>query len=210
MPDATLTDTPVIRFGYHGSTDIPLDIVRLGAGDAQSVRLSEYDVADPFRGVRSGELDLMIVKFGISEPDLVSSQVLAFDPRAVVVAVDHPLATRTSVSVEELADHDTFARPGTFPDYVWDVVVPPRTPQGRPLRRNRHLTSTQEMMRLVASGDAVHLTVASLADVAPPAVRLVPVHDLPPAPVTVAWLGTAEPPAHVARFVATAEEAATR
>ncbi|OIK06022.1 substrate-binding domain-containing protein [Streptomyces monashensis] len=206
----TATDVRVIRFGYHGSPEVAHHITRLAGRDRSAVRLSAYDVTDPFRDLRAGELDLMIVKFGLREPDLVTSRVLTEDARAVLVGAAHPLAARASVSVEELADYDTFARPGAFPDYVWDDVVPPRTPAGRPIRRNRRVGSIPEMMALVAEGEAVHISLVSLADVAPPAVRVVPIHDLPSAPVTVAWRRGTELPFHVRDFITTAEAEASR
>ncbi|MFD5159698.1 substrate-binding domain-containing protein [Streptomyces hawaiiensis] len=213
MPEQTLTaaDTPTVRLGYHGSTEVAARIIRLAGRDEATVRLSEYDVADPFRGIRAGELDVMIVKFGINEPDLVTSRVLTQDARAVVVGSQHPLATRESVSIEELADYDAFAPPGTFPTYVWDEVVPPRTPAGRPIRRNRRVDTIPEMRRLIAAGEAIHISLISLADVArPPGTRVVPIHDLPPAPVTLAWLRDSEVHDHVRDFITTAETEASR
>ncbi|MEV0319425.1 LysR substrate-binding domain-containing protein [Streptomyces sp. NPDC050658] len=206
---STRAEAPVIRFGYHGSTEVAFDIVRLAGRDKADVRLVEYDINDPFRGVREGELDLMIIKFGIREPDLVYSRVLVEDARAVVVAADHPVAARDSVSVEDLVDYDAFLPPGKFPAYVWDEVVPPRTPSGRPIRRTRRVSAIPEMMSLVAKGEAVHISLLSLADVAPPGIRVVPVHDLPPAPVTVAWR-RGELPDHVREFIVAAETEATR
>ncbi|MCX5388039.1 LysR substrate-binding domain-containing protein [Streptomyces sp. NBC_00083] len=204
--------TRTVRFGYHGSTEVVDRIVRLaGRGEGgDEVRLIEYDIADPFRGVRAGELDVMIAKFPIREPDLVTSRVLTEDARAVVVASGHPLAARTSVSIEELADFDAFAPPGSFPGYVWDDVVPPYTPAGRPVRRVRRVATVPEMMRTVAAGDAVHISLTSLADIAPPGITVVPIHDLPPAPVTLAWLRGAELHDHVREFITTAEAEASR
>ncbi|GGN56326.1 hypothetical protein GCM10012285_50850 [Streptomyces kronopolitis] len=209
-PAPNATDTRVIRFGYHGSADVASHIIRLAGWDEAAVRLSEYDVADPFRGVRADELDLMMIKFGLTEPDLVTSRVLTEDARAVVVGAGHPLAARESVSIEELADYDTFARPGSFPGYVWDEVVPPRTPAGRPIRRSHLVSAIPEMMRLVSQCEAVHISLLSLADIAPPRIRVVPIHDLPPAPVTVAWRRERELPVHVREFISAAEAGAAR
>ncbi|MGX7757871.1 substrate-binding domain-containing protein [Streptomyces angustmyceticus] len=212
MPEQTLTaaDSRTIRFGYHGSTEVAHRIVRLAGREASGVQLREYDVADPFRGVRAGELDVMIVKFGINESDLVSSRVLTEDARAVVVGSGHPLAARASVSIEDLADYDAFAAPGGFPAYVWDDVVPPRTPAGRSIRRNRRVRTFPEMMRMVAAGDALHISLISFADIAPPGIKVVPIHDLPPAPVTLAWLRGAEVHDRIREFITAAEAEASR
>jgi len=178
--------TERIRLGYHGSRGLAERLVR-GAG-SREFTFVEYDVSDPFRALRAGELDVMITKFAPSEPDLAYSAVLDTDARAAILGAGHPLADRPSVSIEELADYDGFQCPGTFPPSVWDEVVPPVTPGGRVVRRRYSLTSTAALMEFVVRHQAVHISLLSLADVAPPAVRVVPIHDLPPAPVTLAWV----------------------
>ncbi|WP_225834568.1 LysR substrate-binding domain-containing protein [Streptomyces sp. NK08204] len=208
MPDPTPrpVDSP-IRFGYPSSPRTALDILASAGLSEDRAVLAPYDLADPFSALRRGELDVSVVKFGPQEPDLVTSKVLHFEPRAVVVSARHPLAGRDTVSVEEIAAYDAFERPGDFPEYLWDDIVPRRTPQGRPIHRRHRVNGIPEMMALVVQSDAVHLSVASLADMAPPAIRVVPVHDLPPAPVCLAWYRHAELPGHVARFIAAAEAA---
>src|ERR671914_1826822 len=99
MSDATPTATGVIRLGYHGSLVFVTRILR-AAGCEDDAMLSQYDIADPFRAVRAGELDAMVVKFGLREPDLETSEVLALDARAAVMGAGHPLASRASVSIE--------------------------------------------------------------------------------------------------------------
>ncbi|WP_207919706.1 LysR substrate-binding domain-containing protein [Micromonospora sp. KC207] len=201
-----MTPPPTLRFGYHGSLRAATAIARAGAADGQDIRLSEYDLTDPFRDLRAGDLDVMIVKFALREDDLDQSAVLTTDPRVAVVGAHHPLADRSSVAIEEVAEFDGFQCPGAFPAYVWDQVVPPRTPAGRPIRRRHRLVDAATMMATVTGTDAVHVSLASLADVAVPTVRVVPVHDLPPAPVTLAWV-RGRTPAHVLAFVSRAETA---
>jgi DNA-binding transcriptional LysR family regulator len=200
-----MRETP-LRFGYHGSAGAPRAVLRASGRTEAEVELVEYAVDDPFRLLRAGELDVMIAKFCCREPDLATSATLLTDGRAAVLGAGHPLAGRASVSVEELAAYDGFACPGTMPEYVWDVVVPRRTPGGRPLRRRYSCHTTGEMLKLVSSGEAVHISLGSLADVAPPSVRIVPIHDLPPAPVFLTWLRAPASPA-VRDFVARAEAA---
>lgn len=198
----------MIRFGYHGSLRAAHAIVRDAGHRVERFSFAEYDVTDPFRALRGGELDLMIVKFGRTEPDLEYSATVATDHRVAVLGTHHPLAGRTSVSVEELADFDGFRCPGAFPPSVWDEVTPPRTPAGRPIRRRHELTGAGTMIKTVQQTDAMHISLRSFADVAPPAVRVIPVHDLPAAPVRLAWL-RGHAPGHVREFVRDAEAATT-
>lgn len=196
---------PELSLGYTGSLAIPRALVAAARLAPADVALVEYDVRDPFAPLRSGRADVMISKFDHFEPGLVYSAPVAMDPRAVLLAAGHPLAGRAEVSVEDVADYPGFHCPGDMPAQAWDQIVPPVTPGGRPIRRAFRLTTAAELMRLVASGAAVHLTVASIADVAPPAVRVLPVPDLPPAPVYLAHLPGA--PGRVRRLVAACEAA---
>jgi len=202
-----MADHRPIRFGYHGCAAMPRDIASAAGRGEDDYELFEYDVAQPFRELRAGELDVMIVKFTPDAPDLVCSAPVTVDARAVVIAADHPLADRASVSIEDFADCSGFRCPGTMPAQVWDEVVPRTTPAGRPIHREFELTSTAAMMDLVARSLAIHITVLSLAEVAPPSVRVVPIHDLPPAPVSLARLRTNDD-ARVRDFVRDAESAA--
>ncbi|MFD9790125.1 LysR substrate-binding domain-containing protein [Streptomyces sp. NPDC059070] len=205
MSDPSTASAPAVRLGIHGSPDLAAAVVR-SAGRAESdVAMIGYDVADPFRGLRAKELDLVIVKYEVREPDLAVSRPVAYDPRAALVGAHHPLATHDSVSVEELAAYEGFRRPGAFPESVWDEVVPPRTPRGRRIRRAYELGTVKGLMGTLSGTDAVHLSFQSLETITPPNIRVIPISDLPPAPVALAWLREPEPAAHIARFVADAE-----
>jgi DNA-binding transcriptional LysR family regulator len=174
----------MIRLGYHGS---PLVAQRLVARSTQDVELVEYDVADPFQALRARDLDVMIVRFGIDEPDLQTGDIVGYDARAVVVSSAHPLATRITVSIEDVAAYDAFQCPGSFPEAVWDLVVPRETPMGQPIRRVHQVSSVQEMLRLVATTHAVHISLVSLMSIAPSGIRVIPIDDLDPAPISLAW-----------------------
>ncbi|WP_242440799.1 LysR substrate-binding domain-containing protein [Streptomyces sp. CB02923] len=197
-----------VRFGYHGSTAVADLIIRAAGRDTADVDLIQYDVADPFAELRAGRLDVMIGKFAVREPDLRCSTVLTSEPRVAAVSTAHPLARRETVSVEEIADYETFDRPGTLPGYIWDQVVPPVTPAGRGLRRVHPFLSPRQLMALVAEGRAVHMSVGSIGDVTPPGVIVIPVHDLAPAPVCLVWRAEGQLPDHVGRFVADAQAGA--
>lgn len=214
MPDIPPATAPAatrpIRFGIHGSPHLAKRIIAAADTDPATVEFVPYDVAEPFRPLREGALDIMIVKYGLHEPDIASSATVAHDGRALIVGAHHPLAGRDTVSVEEAAGYDAFDCPGDFPPYVWDLVVPPRTPAGTPIRRVHRMTTVEAMVDILAGTRAVHVSFQSLDAIVPPHIRVVPVHDLPAAPVTLAWLrGTPLAP-EAAAFVAAAERSATR
>lgn len=194
-----------IRFGIHGSSRLAEGIIASAGHRPQEVEFVRYEATDPFRQLRQGLADVMIIKYDLLEPDLVYSGPVAHDGRAALVGSGHPLASKDSVSVEEVADYEVFQCPGDFPPNVWDQVVPPRTPGGRELRRVHPLTTFEALTDLLTRTRAVHLSVASLAALALPGVKVLPVLDLPAAPVHLAWLREGELRADAARFVADAE-----
>ncbi|WP_407288449.1 LysR substrate-binding domain-containing protein [Streptomyces sp. BP-8] len=194
-----------VRLGVHGSPRLAAELVAAAGHDRRHVEFVPYDVADPFGPLRADEMDVLIVKYPLHEPDLAFSEPVLFDDRALILGAHHPLATRATVSVEEAADYDTFSCPGDFPPYVWDQVVPPRTPGGRPVHRVHPMTTVAEMVDLLARSTTVHLSFHSLKDILPPHIRAVPLHDLPPAPVSLAWRRNTQLPLLVRQFVTDAE-----
>ncbi|MET9496314.1 LysR family transcriptional regulator substrate-binding protein [Streptomyces sp. NPDC006552] len=203
-PTAPPDPTRPVRLGIHGSPHLATGIITAAGLRPDAFAFVPYDVTEPFVPLRDGTVDAMIVKYDIEEPDIAFSRPVAHDARAVIVGAHHPLATRETVSVEEVARYDAFARPGDFPAHVWDRVVPPRTPAGARIRRVHRMTTLEAMNAILATTDAVHLSFLSLRDVVPPGIRVVPVHDLPPAPVALAWLREPGPARHVTEFVAAA------
>ena len=59
---------------------------------------------DPYSALRRGELDVLVNWLAVDEPDLTVGPVLDQRDRVLAVAANDPLATRPSVSLEDLAD----------------------------------------------------------------------------------------------------------
>lgn len=201
MNTSTSHQGDLIRFGYHGSLEAAHCLVRAaGADPGTGFEFTQYDLTDPFRMLRDDELDVMIVKFAMREPDLSVGPCLAHDARAALLSDRHPLAGEASLSIEQLAAFPAFRRPGQMPDYVWDMVVPPHSPAGRPIRRVHPSSTVEQMVSVLRSTQAVHMSLASLAAVAPPDIRVIPIPDLPAAPVMLTWRGPA-PARRLARLL---------
>ncbi|MEZ0072043.1 LysR substrate-binding domain-containing protein [Planotetraspora sp. GP83] len=208
MPDPVNSPVPVdrpLRLGIHGSSGPAESILNRAGLRPGEVEFVQYDVRDPFGPLRSGQADAMLVKYALREPDIAFSRPVALDARALIAGAGHPLAKRRAVSVEEVADYEAFERPGAFPPYVWDLVVPRVTPAGRTIRRVHPMTTLEAMAAILSDGRSVHLSFLSLARSLPAGTVAVPVHDLPPAPVSVAWLHDRPLPAATARLIAAAE-----
>jgi DNA-binding transcriptional LysR family regulator len=169
------------------------------------VAVSEVAWTDPLGPLRRGEVDMTATRFPVSQPDVTVGPVLTSDRRALAVADDHPLASRSSVSVEDLADYEVAAGSSTVPRELVDALVPQTTPSGRPIAR-RTVTGSFDTLALVARGEIVHATVASLPDyMSYPGITYVPIDDLPASDAGLVWR-TSDETAAVRAFAAVARE----
>ena len=152
-----------------------------------AVRVIETGLApEQFDLLRRGQLDLLVMRLPLSDPDLEIGPVLTCEERVVVVRADHTLADRSSVCVEDLAGYTTTDVAGA-PRELMDAFSPPCTPSGRPIHRV-YVRSIQEAGMRAATGELVHPTVASFLERYPqPGLVAVPVSDLPPATTALVW-----------------------
>src|SRR5918999_3558855 len=151
---------------------------------------------DPGRPLRRGEIDLLATPVLRDPPRSIVAVTLGSEPRMLAVASNHPLAHRTRVSVEDLANHQV-AAPSMLPDDHQEAWLPFHTPSGRPISRlARRPENNDEAAMLVARGKVVYPTVPSAAThFGPPNIVLVPFIDLPPIRVVLlAMPGSQRPP----------------
>jgi DNA-binding transcriptional LysR family regulator len=173
-----------------------------------TVEVAQASWDDPFAGLRENEVDLMATWLPLEQPDLVVGPRLASQPRVLAVARDHPLADRDSVDVEELADH-RILRFDNWPKEVHDVVLPPRTPGGRPIPATRIPAGRRAVVDVsvrIARGEFVFPTVPS----AQPYLGeldtvFVPLTGMPPIRSALVWRRPARDP-KLRAFVQVARE----
>jgi DNA-binding transcriptional LysR family regulator len=169
------------------------------------VVVSEIAWSDPLGPLRRGEVDLTAIRFPLRQPDLVVGPVLTTDERALAVADDHPLAGRSTVCVEDLGDYAVAAGTPAVPQELIDALLPRRTPSGRPIVR-RMVTGSVQTLAMVARGEIVHATVASLPDyMSYPGITYIPIVDMPPCDAGLVWRASEETPA-IRAFAAVARE----
>ncbi len=166
------------------------------------VQLRETNLRDLYEALRRDDIDVLVSWLSIDEPDLTAGPAIEHRPRALAVSRDHPLARRGSASAEDLADYETASAP---PSALFDAIVPPRTPSGKPLRRNRIVGGLHETLALAASGQIVHPTVVGLPLAQRGDIALIPLSGLPPLRLGPIWCTAHEN----ARIRALAEIAAT-
>lgn len=148
------------------------------------VQLRETGLQDLYGTLRRDEIDVLIGWLAVNEPDLTAGPAIEHRARALAVSRDHPLVARGSASAEDLADYEMASAP---PSALFDAIVPPRTPSGRPVRRTRAVGGLHETLALVASGQVVHPTVAGLPLAQRGDIVLLPLTGLPPLRVGPIW-----------------------
>ena len=201
----------LLRLGFLGAgagelTPLILDTFRARHPGCE-IQMRETHFADPLGPLRAGEVDVLLTRLPVEEPDLTVGPVVLSEPRVLAVPARHPLARRRTVSLEDLAGHTVFGVAGPAPDYWWDFHVPRSTPSGKPVRRGQDVATFQELLALIAAGQGISPVAASVDRYyARPDIVFVPIDDAPPTDVAVVWR-TANATARILAFVRAVEDA---
>jgi DNA-binding transcriptional LysR family regulator len=151
------------------------------------VRLQEVETFNAYRPLRDGDIDVLCNWLAVDQPDLTAGAAFAHYQRALAVASSHRLAGKSTVSVEDLAGEEVALFPPSTPSAVYDLLVPPRTPSGRPIRRTQPIQTINEILSLVARGVIVHPTSSAVPIFNRGDIVLIPIGDLPPLPLGLVW-----------------------
>ena len=168
---------PIIRLvrafnATHHDTDI--DVERIYWSDQPGALLDEHvDVLFAH---------LPMDDHGIDLAHLYSS------PRLALLPGSHELAGRSEIAIRELADDPVVLHWGASP--IWDAWhnVDPR-PDGRRPRRGPAARNLEEKIGVVGAGRAISFIPASVTAAIhiPPEIAAIPVIDIPPSKVCLAW-----------------------
>ncbi|MEV1246780.1 LysR family transcriptional regulator [Nonomuraea sp. NPDC049750] len=148
-----------------------------------NVRIREADFTDPTTGLRSGLVDVALTRAPFDETG-ITTHVLRADPVGVVLRADDPLAGRDRLRLDDLADRRWFQLPEGI-DPVWRAFWshPMGLGQDGPVVRTVH-----ECLQAVLWNGTVGLT--TLAHALPEGLVAVPLLDMPPSRLVVAWNST--------------------
>jgi hypothetical protein len=116
------------------------------------VRLNEVENWRPYTTLHTGETDVLVNWLAVDEADLTAGPVIDRRRRILAVARGHRLASRPSVSLEDIADETVAQPPPEFPAALCDAILPPCTPSGRPIHRAEPSHTVHEIFEHVASG----------------------------------------------------------
>ncbi|GIE89836.1 LysR family transcriptional regulator [Actinoplanes regularis] len=162
-------------------------VVRTGC----AVQVRSVEFGDPFGPLRAGDIDAAILWLPVREPDLSVGPVVYTEPIVLATSATHPLTRQETVSYEDLADCVVMG--GCSPDYWREALVPSHTPSGRLIPIGPSVTNGQQMLPILASGEAVspaHAHGRYYANA--PGITYLPIRDAPPARFALIWRTAAE------------------
>jgi DNA-binding transcriptional LysR family regulator len=182
-PDADL------RLGYTigaGLDVVPVLLRTFTAAHPDTrVQTEEFDFSEPTAGLRDHKVHAAVIRPPVGLAGLLTVTLLA-EPRVACLPGDHRLASRESVSVADLLPEPIIAAPrsvGPWRDY-WILTEyrsspPPVVAEAATFEAELHM---------VASGKGISITAMAAARFySRPGVVFIPIHDLEPCQVALAW-----------------------
>jgi DNA-binding transcriptional LysR family regulator len=151
------------------------------------ISIREADFTDPTTGLRSGLVDVALTRAPFDDTG-ISTHVLRSDPVGVVLRTDDPLAGRDSLRLRELADRQWLQLPdGTDPIWraYWNGTIWNSTGPNDALRDGPVVRTVHECMQAILWNGSIGLT--PLAHALPDGLTSVPLTDMPPSRLVVAW-----------------------
>ncbi|KAB2381315.1 LysR family transcriptional regulator [Actinomadura montaniterrae] len=147
------------------------------------VRVREADLTDPTTGLRAGLVDVALTRTPFDTTGITVHELRA-DPVGAVLRADDPLAGRGALRLDDLAGRRWFRFPdGTDP--IWSAYwtgPAAGSPADGPVVR-----TVNECLQAVLWSGTIGL--GPLADALPEGLTSVPVTDMPPSRLVVAWAG---------------------
>nr|WP_272924024.1 LysR substrate-binding domain-containing protein [Streptomyces sp. SID3343] len=140
-----------------------------------------------YGSLKSGELGVAHVWLPIDEPGLTVRATSHASAVLLMISVEHPYAKREAIRLEDLGDC-TVVEGRSIPASMEEVFNPRHTPSGRPVPRGPQVSTWQEALSAVSSGQATAGVTAEPADLyAWPSLAFVPITDAPVCHWALAW-----------------------
>ncbi len=146
------------------------------------VHVRQADLTDPTTGLRAGLADVALTRTPFDSTG-ISTRVLRSDPVGVVLRADDPLAGRDTLLLDDLGGRPWFQLPaGTDP--LWRAYWSGTRP-GEPTRDGPVVRTVAECVQGALWTGAVGI--APVSHALPRGLAMVPVADMPPSRLVVAW-----------------------
>jgi DNA-binding transcriptional LysR family regulator len=158
------------------------------------VSVREADLTDPTTGLRAGLVDVALTRLPFDRTG-ISTRLLRSDPVGVVLRADDPLAGHDTLLMRDLDDRRWFQFPeGTDPAWraYWSGAAPgstaPGIPAGGVLRDGPVVRTVSECVQAVLWNGTIGLAPLTPQGHAwPGGLTVVPLADMPPSRLVVAW-----------------------
>jgi DNA-binding transcriptional LysR family regulator len=179
----------VLRLGFMTAatgthTRRILDLVQREV-PAASVQLVQLPWPDQAASVRAGTVDASLVRPPIVDTDGLRLEMVRHETRVVALPAGHRLATRTAVRLDDLDDDPHVTDDETDERWVRWWACDPR-PSGRTVRYGPVVHTMDELLEVVASGEAIAITGGSVPDsFRHPEVVFPPVTDAEPSRISL-------------------------
>jgi DNA-binding transcriptional LysR family regulator len=186
--DRASTAGRALRVGFLGPSAGEFVLAAMARLPDREVQPREVRIGDVPGALRSLDVDVLLTKFPVREPDLAVGPVLLREPRVLALPAAHPLAGAPDVGLDEVADDPHLDLAGPVPDYWRAVHLPAVAPGGAPIRRGPAAATMHEALLLVAAGRGVCGVAPGYARrQARPDVAFVPLRDAPPFESGLVW-----------------------
>lgn len=150
------------------------------------VEMRSHDFADPYVGLAKGSTDVAFVRPPILLQEWLSVETLFVEPRVLVMSEHCHLAGRSQVSVQDVLDEPFVGR--RAPDYWRDFWLAVESRGPHTVRLGAEVGSVDECFEAILANRGVAFTQASTQRYYDrPGLNFVPVSDLPPSPLAIAW-----------------------
>jgi DNA-binding transcriptional LysR family regulator len=180
---ATFTIGTLADSGEEGGTGLA-DAFR-DRNPGVDVRIREADLTDPTTGLRAGLVDAALTRMPFDRTG-ISTRELRSDPVGVVLRADDPLARRDTLQVRDLDGRRWFQFPdGTDPLWraYWNGTAP-----GGTRRDGLVVRTVGECVQAVLWSGTIGLApLTPLGHAWPPGLTVVPLADMRPSRLVVAW-----------------------
>lgn len=180
----------ILRVGFQANAAAELTPQILSAFKALHpnvrVDMESFDLTDPYVGLADGRTDVSFVRPPLIVEDWLGVETLFFEPRVLVVPSSSKYAEAGSVSVEEVLTEPFVAR--RSPEYWRNFWLATEERQGTMVRIGAEVGTVDECFEAIVNGRGVAFTQASTKRYySRPGLSFVPVIDITPAVVSIAW-----------------------
>ncbi|MFE3189872.1 LysR family transcriptional regulator [Nocardia sp. NPDC059240] len=150
--------------------------------------ICEVRMSDGIDGWLGEERDMVLVDRPLVDPALTLGPVLISERRMLAISTRHPLAARTAIDFEDLAQVRLLRVPEAWPAALAADRNPRRTPNGRPISHGKRANTFEEMVALASAGEGGFLVGGSAATLHQrPCVTYLPVLDGAPIELGLVW-----------------------